>query len=101
MAWFSGLDAGETPAEAPDEAGAGLLRRIVGGLCRGARVFGFAAWAQAAGWPGAGRLCAQWSTRRRAACGCSRWREWGTEEQTCYSQTTGGHPFGVATAGVT
>ena len=39
---------------------AGLLCRIAGRLCRGAHVFGFATWAQAAGMPGAGWLCALW-----------------------------------------
>ena len=47
-----------TPAEAPNEAGAGLLRRITGGPYGALVSSGTQRGPRPQGWPGAGRQCA-------------------------------------------
>ena len=86
-----GCDAGDWPAEAPDEA-RGLLRRFDGGLS-GALVSSDAQRGpNAAGWHGRGASVGAGGRQRRAACGCSRWGAMG--QATVTTVHPGGHPFG-------
>ena len=86
------LFAGDAPTEAPNEA-AGPPPPVCRRAFRGARVFGCAAWAQAAEWPGAGRQCTLWERGAvrptGAAAGRSReGTEWNYTELRVVGQMT-------------